>query len=276
VFGADNRQERSNWMVEILKLRPITEIIDLLNHPHLQRYAAIALCNQAGNKKGDIQTTIVQMGGVDGLIGIIDEIMADPGDAEEETNLVQSIYYGIQKLAENDKNKKRIGRHFNHFFNVLQNEKAPDYWRGFAAMCVAKCAEDDTNKTLMHNIGGLKQLSDVLIANKGREKFLCDVATAILTCCVSQRNREELAANHMPGLMSVLPNTPLSVQAVLVQILIKLAERPEVLTTLQQSEAVIGALFGLFGNASLVGYAAIRGTGGEVLCSFRFLLCVLW
>mmetsp|Transcript_4204 Transcript_4204/g.12829 ORF Transcript_4204/g.12829 Transcript_4204/m.12829 type:complete len:1374 (-) Transcript_4204:71-4192(-) len=246
VFGADNRQERSNWMVEILKLRPITEIIDLLNHPHLQRYAAIALCNQAGNNKGDIQTTIVQMGGVDGLIGIIDEIMADPEDTEEEGNLVQSIYYGIQKLAENDKNKKRIGKHFNHFFNVLQNEKAPDYWRGFAAMCVAKCAEDDTNKTLMHNIGGLKQLSDVLIANKGREKFLSDVATAILTCCVSQRNREELAANHLSGLVSVFPNTPMSVQAVLVQIFIKLSERPEVLVTLRQSDLVISSLFGLF------------------------------
>jgi hypothetical protein len=52
VFGAANNQERINWMVEILKLRSIQDIIDLLNNPRLSRHAAYALCNQAGNKKG--------------------------------------------------------------------------------------------------------------------------------------------------------------------------------------------------------------------------------
>tara|TARA_R110002050_G_C8734245_1_gene497507 strand:- start:182 stop:724 length:543 start_codon:yes stop_codon:yes gene_type:complete len=51
-FGAANHQERTNWMVEILKLRSIKDIIDMLNHPRLSRHAAYALCNQAGNKKG--------------------------------------------------------------------------------------------------------------------------------------------------------------------------------------------------------------------------------
>ena len=52
IFGAANPQERTNWMVEILKLRSIQDIIDLLNNPRLSRHAAYALCNQAGNKKG--------------------------------------------------------------------------------------------------------------------------------------------------------------------------------------------------------------------------------
>ena len=45
------KRESTGWW-EILKLRSIQDIIDLLNDPRLSRHAAYALCNQAGNKKG--------------------------------------------------------------------------------------------------------------------------------------------------------------------------------------------------------------------------------
>ena len=47
-LAADTEQERLNWMVEILKLRGIQALINLLESPDLHRHAAYALANLAG------------------------------------------------------------------------------------------------------------------------------------------------------------------------------------------------------------------------------------
>jgi len=49
-FSATCRQDRLNWMVEILKLRQPAEIITLLEHPKLSRHATFALLNLFGYK----------------------------------------------------------------------------------------------------------------------------------------------------------------------------------------------------------------------------------
>ena len=51
----------------------------------------------------DIQTTIVTLGGVDGLISIVNECLLSNQSSAESDDLMKSIYYAIQKLAENGK-----------------------------------------------------------------------------------------------------------------------------------------------------------------------------
>jgi hypothetical protein len=49
-FAATGDQDRMNWMVEILKLRPHNELITMLEHPKLSKHAAFALANLCGAK----------------------------------------------------------------------------------------------------------------------------------------------------------------------------------------------------------------------------------
>mgnify|MGYP003638984818 CR=1 FL=1 len=57
---------------------------------------------------GDIQTDIVTLGGVDGLIAIVNEYVSDDSLNAESDDLVKSIYYAVQKLAENGMCSKHL------------------------------------------------------------------------------------------------------------------------------------------------------------------------
>jgi hypothetical protein len=54
ILAAETEQERTNWMVEIIKLKGVVGIIALLetSSPSLSRLAAYALANLAGRTSG--------------------------------------------------------------------------------------------------------------------------------------------------------------------------------------------------------------------------------
>eukprot|EP00008_Paramoeba_atlantica_P013150 CAMPEP_0201476268 /NCGR_PEP_ID=MMETSP0151_2-20130828/1503_1 /ASSEMBLY_ACC=CAM_ASM_000257 /TAXON_ID=200890 /ORGANISM="Paramoeba atlantica, Strain 621/1 / CCAP 1560/9" /LENGTH=1405 /DNA_ID=CAMNT_0047856583 /DNA_START=104 /DNA_END=4321 /DNA_ORIENTATION=- len=243
IFGAANAQERINWMVEILKLRTIQDIIALLNDPRLSRIAAYALCNQAGNKKGDIQTDIVTLGGVDGLISIVNECLLDDTVDAQSDDLLKSIYYGIQKLAENPKNKKRIGKHMVHFLDVLANENKPDYWRGFNAQCILKCLGNDTNIKLLKSVGGIQKIAKVF-KGRAQDPLLKDVCTTLVLLAEDEENRIQVG-KQLDVFVEVLGTTPDSAKILLMDLLMKLVESQEVLDDLLLHPQLVPAVIAL-------------------------------
>ncbi len=60
-------QDRRNWVLEILKQRPIRGIVDLLHDEKLGAYAAYALANQCGGAD-ELKLEIIQQGGLDPLL----------------------------------------------------------------------------------------------------------------------------------------------------------------------------------------------------------------
>mmetsp|Transcript_29513 Transcript_29513/g.82444 ORF Transcript_29513/g.82444 Transcript_29513/m.82444 type:complete len:1441 (+) Transcript_29513:70-4392(+) len=248
-FGAANDMERINWMVEILKLRTIQFIIDLLNHPRLSRHAAYALCNQAGNKKGDVQTDIVTLGGVDGLIAIVNEYVSEDELSAESDDLLKSIYYAVQKLAENEKNKKRIGKHMSHFFAVLVNDKKPDYWRGFAAQCIVKCIENDVNKKLLRGVKGIEKLAHTLTGERAKEPLLKDVCKALLMLCQDAESRVTVG-KQLDVFVEALGTVPNPVKPIVVSVIIASMESEEVLQDVIAHQQVIPRLITLLVSPS--------------------------
>lgn len=130
---ARDDQDRRNWVLEIIKQRPIRSIIEMLDDPSIGRYrvpcrvfvlrphsylssrcsyAAWALANQCGGAD-ELKLEIVRQGGLAPLL----RFTTSPDEA-----LVGLIYYSLSKLSLKAENKAIIGQHLRQLVDLLRDE----------------------------------------------------------------------------------------------------------------------------------------------------------
>lgn len=108
-------QDRRNWVLEILKQRPIRGIVDLLHDEKLGAYAAYALANQCGGAD-ELKLEIIQQGGLEPLLKFT--------KSSSDAALVGLIYYSLSKLSLIDQNKAAVGAHLPMLVELLRGDVA--------------------------------------------------------------------------------------------------------------------------------------------------------
>eukprot|EP01103_Thecamoeba_quadrilineata_P014711 TRINITY_DN4451_c0_g1_i2.p1 TRINITY_DN4451_c0_g1~~TRINITY_DN4451_c0_g1_i2.p1 ORF type:complete len:1392 (-),score=304.00 TRINITY_DN4451_c0_g1_i2:49-3747(-) len=206
-----------NWMVEILKLRPIPDVINLLDSPTISRHAAFALANLAGSKAEGVQTGIVTNGGVEALVKYLFKANAS------DSKLMDSIYYSFPKLCEaKDENKAEIGKDFGLLYSVFAKGEQ-ERWKGFIAQAILHCAKLDENKIRLGQPANLKWLFDNMLLKDLTDQSSKTLAEVVYQCSFNDDNKTLIVKELLQPIINSFSSAKTPVQAILLRTISNIA-----------------------------------------------------
>eukprot|EP00013_Stygamoeba_regulata_P001220 CAMPEP_0177637638 /NCGR_PEP_ID=MMETSP0447-20121125/5073_1 /TAXON_ID=0 /ORGANISM="Stygamoeba regulata, Strain BSH-02190019" /LENGTH=1331 /DNA_ID=CAMNT_0019139569 /DNA_START=180 /DNA_END=4171 /DNA_ORIENTATION=- len=199
-FAGSNDQDRMNWMVEILKLRGLKYVIDLLSSTNLARHAAFAFANLAGAKIEESHD-INKVGGLGPIFKFL-----ETDTAQKEERIQEITYYAFTKLCEKEgnANKIEIGKFYTNLYAVLQNNPI-DKFRELAMQSILKASTIDENKKRIRDMDGFTPLVDVLLKEGSSEKLQEVCANVIFSCVENDQNKLEVINRYLNVLKEALP-----------------------------------------------------------------------
>lgn len=124
LLATETEQEKTNWVLEILKLRQVEAIIALLDHATLHTYAAHALSNIASGRDDVKKEEIVQSAGHLRMLRFLK-------DCPDDAKLHSTIIYALSQVALLEANKEEIGcscfKKLYKLFTKSPNESVREY-----------------------------------------------------------------------------------------------------------------------------------------------------
>ncbi|KAL6044932.1 Ran-binding protein 10 [Balamuthia mandrillaris] len=182
LLATETEQEKTNWVQEILKLRDITGIIELLGHDSLDFYAAFALANISAGRKVEKKRKIVQQGGHVKLLAFL------LNSTDQQIN--SAILYAFSQLATVEENKDEIARtNLPALRTLFCDEQTPIFVKDSIVPTFAYCSSTILGRKFIRGLRLLPMLCQQLTEKAAAATSVKYQKYALLTLANCAKNR---------------------------------------------------------------------------------------